>query len=71
LVVELSEDAHWFWNAQKDWHGTTANKLILANPTRWKQIVKNDPERGQWTNVQTIPARVAEASIRYDVHKVY
>ena len=64
LIVELSYDAHWFWNAFEDAHGSTSNKLAMRNPKRWKGCIKSHPEDAQWTYAQTIPQAVAAASLR-------
>jgi hypothetical protein len=62
LIVELSHDAHWFWDATKDAHGTTSNKLAMSKPDRWKKYIAGQPNAAQWTCAQTIPYAVASSA---------
>ena len=64
--MELEEQAHWFWDAPKDEHGTTLNQLVLGHPTNYRSYAA-DPEashRGQWTRVFVMPRRVTAAKRR-------
>ena len=69
LVVELSEDARWFWNASNDAHGTISNGLIMDGPVRWKDCIVKQPDGGQWTFTQTIPQTVANAAKKHPWHE--
>ena len=64
LIVELSDDAHWFWRATEDVHGTTSNRLAMDRPERWKDCIIQRQNGAQWTFAQTIPKAVADASMR-------
>jgi hypothetical protein len=64
LIVELSHDSHWFWNAANDAHGTTSNNLAMSKPDKWRDYITGKPDAAQWSYVQTIPKAVANASIK-------
>jgi hypothetical protein len=64
LIVELSYDCHWFWNAAEDAHGTTTNQLTMSKPVRWKDGTIHMLDKAQWTSAQMIPLAVASASLR-------
>lgn len=66
LIVQLNEGTHWFWRANIDAHGTTANNIAMSYPGRWKTSVILDDKGnlGQWTRVSTIPKAVADATLR-------
>lgn len=63
LIVELSNDAHWFWDASRDAHGTTSNNVAMCKPSSWKKSITDRPNAAQWAYVQTIPQAVARASV--------
>lgn len=65
LIVELSEDAHWFWRATEDAHGTTSNEVAMNNPVRWKDSIVYKPNTAQWTYAETIPQAVANAVMKH------
>jgi hypothetical protein len=64
LIVELSHDCHWFWNAFEDAHGSTSNWLAMTNPSNWQSHIKSHPDDAQWTYAQTIPKAVADAALK-------
>lgn len=63
LIVELSHDARWFWDAKEDAHGTTSNNVAMSKPKRWKDCIVSKPDMAQWTYAQTIPKAVANATL--------
>ena len=64
LLVELSHDAHWFWNPSEDAHGTTSNNVAMSKSESWKEHIKDYPDAAQWTYAKTIPQLMANASLR-------
>ena len=63
LLVELSQDAHWFWDAMNNAHGTTSNNVAMSRPDNWKDHIVKQPNAAQWTYAQTIPQAVANVSL--------
>lgn len=65
LILELNEGTHWFWRANLDAHGTTANKVAMRYPGKWKTpaLLKQE-EIAQWTRANTIPKAVGDAMLR-------
>jgi hypothetical protein len=51
----------WSWEAERDFHGTTMNRLVQSKPDSWKQAASSEPRVAQWTRCTTIPKSVAEA----------
>ena len=53
LVIELAEEAYWFWNAPYDAHGSTLNNLALSHPRSYHGYVTLERayNRAQWTRV--------------------
>ena len=66
LVVELAENAYWFWNAPKDAHGTTMNSIALGHPDKYGAFFKQDKgeEAAQWTRALVMPHVVRNALLR-------
>ena len=63
LLVELAEGALWVWNAQDDYHGTTANSLKLQKPSSWGKYAEKNPDVAQWTLVSVLPRAVTGAAV--------
>ena len=65
MIMELNENSHWFWRANKVSHGTTTNKIAMQHPGKWKmgKLVEKE-ESAMWTRANTIPKAVADASYR-------
>ena len=70
LILEMQEDMWWVWRAHSDHHGTTMCRLAAEHPTNWQEYMNCEPDRGQWTAVDTIPRRVALAAGRAYMHTV-
>ena len=66
LVVELAENAFWFWNAPADKHGTTMNHLALHHPKSYKSYITKEPDRGQWTRASVMTHAVMAADRRQE-----
>lgn len=66
-MVELTENAFWFWNAPTDEHGTTMSSLALIHPTSYKGYIKDHPEDAQWTRVSVMTRAVTTADGNYDM----
>jgi hypothetical protein len=66
LIIELAEQAYWFWNAPEDAHGSTLNDLALQHPRSYHGYVtlETADNRAQWTRVQVMPHRVVAANIK-------
>ena len=65
LVVELADQAYWFWNAPEDAHGSTLNHLALRHPWSDRGYVKSEDAdtRAQWTRVLVMPHAVVGANL--------
>lgn len=65
LVVELADQAYWFWNAPDDAHGSTLNQLALRHPRSYRGYVKLEQAdtRAQWTRVLVMPHTVVAANL--------
>jgi hypothetical protein len=66
LVVELADQAYWFWNAPDDAHGSTLNDLALRHPRSYRSYVASEKAEGraQWTRVLVMPHTVVAANLR-------
>jgi len=68
LIVELKEQAHWFWDASKDEHGTTIGSDDIKDekhkpPT--SAFVRDHLEDAQLTRVSVLPKAVASSFHRH------
>ena len=68
LILELEEQAHWFWDASNDEHGTTIgsndiNGEICVLPT--SAFVRDHIEDAQLTWVSVLPKAVASSFRRH------
>lgn len=52
----------WVWDAAKDYHGTTVNRLQLRKPAKWGAYAKDFPDAAQWTVVSVLPTAVGRAA---------
>jgi hypothetical protein len=66
LVLELAENAIWFWDAPADKHGTTMNSLALHHPKSYKSFITKEPERAQWTRACVMTHAVMAADRRQE-----
>ena len=66
LLVELAQDCFWFWDAKKDMHGTTMNKIACKHKGHQNYFKDKDAkERAQWTRVLTLTEAVARSHLRH------
>ena len=67
LLVEMTENTHWYWDASRDSHGTTVGKLTLDNPRESlsDKFITKYADEAQWTKASTFPARVVKARQTY------
>jgi hypothetical protein len=67
LLVEMTENTHWFWDASRDHHGTTLGKLTLENTRQHlsSSFMTKFADEAQWTRASTFPTRVVEARQTY------
>ena len=67
LLVEMTENTHWYWDASRDHHGTTAGKLTLDNPgsNLSQTFITKFANDAQWTKASTFPKKVVEARQAY------
>ena len=65
LVIELTNQAYWFWNAQDDAHGSTFNDLALRHPRSYRRYVtlEKADNKAQWTRVLVMPHTVVAANL--------
>jgi hypothetical protein len=64
LLVELQEGCFWFWDAKKDMHGTTMNRIARKHKKHQKYFqAECAQERAQWTWVLTLPEAVARSNL--------
>ena len=64
LILELKEQAHWFWDGSKDEHGTTIGSDDFKDeeskpPT--SAFVRDHLEDAQLTRVSVLPKAVASS----------
>ncbi|KAF9521914.1 hypothetical protein CPB83DRAFT_840876 [Crepidotus variabilis] len=65
LLVELSSNAYWFWNASEDEHGTTINHLLMKeNALMDKVHLRKHAGDHQATRASVLPKRVVDAFIK-------
>ena len=62
-MVELADQAYWFWDAPNDIHGSTMNSLALGHPESYKSYINSaeGQDRAQWTRALTMPHAVVQA----------
>ncbi|GLB45607.1 hypothetical protein LshimejAT787_2400650 [Lyophyllum shimeji] len=64
VVVEMAEGMYWFWNAPKDFHGTTINEVALQRPKTYQKYMSTAPNRAQWTRATVLTSAVVAAAKR-------
>jgi hypothetical protein len=65
----MIENAHWYWDASTDAHGSTVSKLTIEHPGQSLNptFMTNYADETQWTKVSTFPTRVVNASQTYNL----
>ena len=71
LILELAEGATWFWDAQKDYHGTSVNSVSLRKGINWPKLARDDPDAAQWTLVSVFPRAVINAAGKKVVNEIH
>ena len=71
LILELAEGATWFWDAQKDYHGTSVNSVSLRKGVNWPRLARDDPDAAQWTLVSVFPRAVVNAAGKKAANEIY
>ena len=71
LILELAEGATWFWDAQKDYHGTSVNSVSLHKGINWPKLARDDPDAAQWTLVSVFPRAVVNAAGKKAANEIY
>ena len=71
LILELAEGAIWFWDAQRDYHGTSVNSVSLRKGVNWPKLAHDDPDAAQWTLVSVFPRAVVNAARKKAANEIY
>lgn len=64
LIIELVQGALWIWDAKRDCHGTSVNKLSLEKEVNWAKKAKEDPDSAQWTLASVFPVALTSAAAK-------